>query len=132
MEYVTIQSIIDKLKERAAKTPPGTWIEAKFYDDTKTKDNRPLTIADLDKASSVHPIRVDLRGGHAAYFNSKAFQLAGITKNTPNPFGGTYEKDAKGELSGPSHRPRHAGSSGRRYLRDFQSGGKSAAAADRF
>ena len=26
--------------------------------------------------------------------------MAGITKNTPDPFGGTYEKDAKGELSG--------------------------------
>jgi predicted amidohydrolase YtcJ len=100
VEYVTIQSIIDKLKARAAKTPPGTWIEAKFFDDTKVRDNRPLTVADLDKASTQHPIRVDLRGGHAAYYNSYAFQKAGITKTTPNPFGGTYEKDARGELSG--------------------------------
>jgi predicted amidohydrolase YtcJ len=100
VEYWTIQRIIDAIKERAAKTPPGTWIDATFYDDTKIKDNRPLTLADLDKASTVHPIKVNLRGGHAAYYNSKAFQLSGITKATPNPFGGTYEKDARGELSG--------------------------------
>jgi predicted amidohydrolase YtcJ len=100
VEYVTIASVVEKLKARAAKTPPGTWIQAKFFDDTKVKDNRPITIADLDKASTQHPIRVDLRGGHAAFFNSKAFELAGVTKNTPNPFGGTFEKDARGELSG--------------------------------
>jgi predicted amidohydrolase YtcJ len=100
VEYVTIQSIIDKLKAKAATVPPGTWIVAGYYDDTKIKDGRPLTLADLDKASTQHPIKVNLRGGHAAYYNSKAYQLAGITKNTPNPFGGTYEKDARGELSG--------------------------------
>jgi len=100
VEFVTIQSIIDKLKARAAKTPPGQWIEAQFYDDTKIKDNRPLTRLDLDKASTQHPIMVNLRGGHAAVFNSFAFQQAGVTRNTPDPFGGTYEKDARGELSG--------------------------------
>jgi predicted amidohydrolase YtcJ len=100
VEYVTIQSVIDKLKARAAKTPPGQWITAEFYDDTKMKDNRQVTRLDLDKASTVHPIRLDLRGGHAAVYNSKAFELANITKNTPNPFGGVFEKDARGELSG--------------------------------
>jgi predicted amidohydrolase YtcJ len=41
VEYVTIQSIIDKLKTRAAETKPGEWIVANFYDDTKIKDKRP-------------------------------------------------------------------------------------------
>jgi predicted amidohydrolase YtcJ len=100
VEYVTIQSIIDKLKARAAKTPPGTWIVANFYDDTKIKDNRPLTRLDLDKATTQHPVQVRLRGGHAEVFNSKAFEMAGVTKNTPDIYGGTYEKDARGELSG--------------------------------
>jgi predicted amidohydrolase YtcJ len=100
VEYVTNQSVIDKLKERAAKTPPGTWVHARYYDDTKIKDTHRITVADLDKASTVHPIRVDQRGGHASYYNSKAFELAGITKNTPDPYGGTFEKDARGELSG--------------------------------
>jgi predicted amidohydrolase YtcJ len=99
-EFVTIQSIIDKLKARAAKTPPGQWIEAQFYDDTKIKDGRQLTREDLDKASTQHPIMVNLRGGHASVFNSFAFKQAGITKTTPDIYGGTYEKDARGELSG--------------------------------
>src|ERR1700685_3652925 len=52
VEFVTIQSIIDKLKARAAKTPPGTWVTGYYYDDTKVKDGRPLTNKDLDKVST--------------------------------------------------------------------------------
>jgi hypothetical protein len=48
VEFVTIQSIIDKLCARAATTPPGTWVEGYFFDDTKLKDNRPLNAQDLD------------------------------------------------------------------------------------
>ena len=100
VEFVTIDSIVAKLRARAAKTPPGTWVQGMFYDDTKVKDGRPLTRADLDRVSSAHPVAVIHRGGHTVFVNSKAFELAGITKATPNPFGGTFDRDASGELNG--------------------------------
>lgn len=100
VEFVTIDSIVAKLKERAAKTPPGEWVQGMFYDDTKVKDGRPLTRADLDRVSSVHPVAVIHRGGHTVFVNSKAFALAGITKDTPQPFGGTFDHDSSGELNG--------------------------------
>jgi len=100
VEFVTIESIVDKLKARAAETPPGVWVQGMFYDDTKMKDGRPLTRADLDRVSSVHPVAVIHRGGHTVFVNSKAFELAGITKATPNPFGGTFDRDANGDLNG--------------------------------
>jgi predicted amidohydrolase YtcJ len=100
VEFVTIQSIIDKLRARARTTPPGTWVEGYFFDDTKLKDNRPLNAQDLDKVSTEHPVAVHHRGGHTSFYNSKAFAMAGITKNTPNPYGGTYDKNEHGELNG--------------------------------
>ncbi|HEX4241980.1 MAG TPA: amidohydrolase [Steroidobacteraceae bacterium] len=100
VKFVTIDSIIGKLKERADKTPPGTWVEGEFFDDTKVKDGRILDIHDLDKASSRHPVAVHHRGGHTAFYNSKAFELAGITKHSPNPPGGTFDHDANGDLNG--------------------------------
>jgi hypothetical protein len=100
VEFVTIQSIIDKLKARAAKTPPGTWVTGYYYDDTKVKEGRPLTNKDLDKVSAEHPVVVIHRGGHTSFYNSKAMAMAGLTKNTPVHFGGTYDKDASGELNG--------------------------------
>jgi predicted amidohydrolase YtcJ len=100
VEMVTIDSIVAKLKERAARTPPGQWVVGYFYDDTKVKDGRLITRADLDRVSTVHPVAVSHRGGHTAFFNSKAFELAGVTKTTPQPFGGTFDRDASGELNG--------------------------------
>jgi len=100
VEQVSIASIIAKLKAKAATLPPGTWVLGNFLDDTKLADKRPLNVHDLDKVSSDHPVIVVHRGGHTAFVNSKAFQLAGVTKATPNPFGGTFDKDASGELNG--------------------------------
>jgi predicted amidohydrolase YtcJ len=100
VEFVTVDSIIDKLKACAATTPKDTWVDGYFFDDTKVKDSRPLTRQDLDKVSKDLPVKVIHRGGHTAFYNSRAFELAGVTKDTPNPAGGTYDHDSKGELSG--------------------------------
>ena len=100
VEFVTIASIIEKLRAKAQQTPAGMWVEGFFFDDTKVKDNRLITNQDLDQVSRDHPVAVHHRGGHTSFYNSKAFELAGITKSTPNPPGGTYDKDAGGELNG--------------------------------
>jgi predicted amidohydrolase YtcJ len=100
VEFVTIASILDKLSAKARQTPPGYWVEGFFYDDTKVKDRRSLTIHDLDKVSRDHPVAVQHRGGHTSFYNSKAFELAGITRATPDPAGGTFDRDADGNLNG--------------------------------
>ena len=100
VEFVTIDSIVDKLKARAAKVPPGTWVEGYFFDDTKVKDNRELNVHDLDKVSTDHPVVVQHRGGHTSYYNTKALEMADINRNTPNPPGGTYDKFRDGSLNG--------------------------------
>jgi predicted amidohydrolase YtcJ len=100
VEFVTISSIVDKLRAKARQTPPGTWVEGYFFDDTKVKDKRELNVHDLDEVSRDHPVVVRHRGGHTSYYNSKALQMAGVTKDTKNTPGGTYDRDEKGELNG--------------------------------
>ena len=100
VEFVTIASIVEKLRAKAESTPPGNWVEGYFFDDTKVKDNRLLNVHDLDQVSKDHPVVVHHRGGHTSFYNSKALELAGITRNTPNPPGGTFDRDANGELNG--------------------------------
>jgi predicted amidohydrolase YtcJ len=100
VEFVTIASIVDKLRAKARETPPGTWVQGYFFDDTKVKDNRLINLHDLDQVSTEHPVAVHHRGGHTSFYNSKAFQMAGIDKNTPNPPGGTFDRDSNGELNG--------------------------------
>jgi predicted amidohydrolase YtcJ len=100
VEFVTVDSIIEKLRARAAVTPPGYWVEGYFFDDTKLKDGRQLTIHDLDQVSKDHPVAVHHRGGHTSYYNSKAFEMADVNPRTPNPPGGTFDKDSTGALNG--------------------------------
>jgi predicted amidohydrolase YtcJ len=100
VQFVTISSIADKLRAKARETPPGTWVEGFFFDDTKVKDNRPLNVHDLDEVSKDHPVAVHHRGMHTSFYNSKAFELAGVNKNTPSLPSGTFDRDAIGDLSG--------------------------------
>jgi predicted amidohydrolase YtcJ len=100
VEFVTIGSIVDKLRAKAAATPAGSWVEGYFFDDTKLKDKRALNIHDLDRVSAEHPVAVHHRGGHTSFYNSKAFELARVTRETPNTAGGTFDKFASGELNG--------------------------------
>ena len=40
VEFVTIDSIIEKLRAKARTLPEGTWVDGYFHDDTKLKDKR--------------------------------------------------------------------------------------------
>src|SRR5437870_3611956 len=48
VEFVTIASVVGKLRRKAGETPAGTWVEGYFFDDTKVKDKRQLNASDLD------------------------------------------------------------------------------------
>jgi predicted amidohydrolase YtcJ len=100
VEFVTIASIVEKLRAKAQQTPAGMWVEGYFFDDTKLKDKRALNAHDLDQVSTDHPVVVHHRGGHTSFYNTKALQLAKIDKSTPNPPGGTFDRDENGELNG--------------------------------
>src|SRR5258706_714508 len=97
----SISAIQAALRERATKTPAGEWVLGFKYDDTKTEDARPLSIADLDSAVPDHPVHIEHRGGHTVYANSLAFRKAGIDEKTADPPGGKIDHDpATGKLSG--------------------------------
>jgi predicted amidohydrolase YtcJ len=96
----SIADIQAAIRKRAAETPKGRWVLGFKYDDTKTREGRPLTRADLDGAAPDHPVRISHRGGHTAYLNSEAFERARIDERTPDPPGGKIDRDAAGRPSG--------------------------------
>jgi len=86
------------LQKKVDASPPGQWVEAFMFDDTKL--DVVLTRRYLDEVSRDHPIAVNHRGGHTSWYNSRALDLAGITKDTKDPADGRYFRDEAGELTG--------------------------------
>ena len=95
----SVRTIQEALRKRVAETPLGEWVVGFKYDDTKLEEGRPINIRDLDEIAPSHPVEVRHRGGHTAVYNSKAFQLAGITAGTPDPRAGRFYRE-DGELTG--------------------------------
>ncbi|GHF17796.1 amidohydrolase [Kordiimonas sediminis] len=99
VNFRTIDEVIESLRKRAANTPAGHWVLGHMYDDTKFVEGRPLLRTDLDKVSRDHPIFVRHRGGHTAVINSKGFEIAKLTIDTPDPDGGKFYRD-NGQFTG--------------------------------
>ena len=94
-----ISEVQDVLAQKAAETPPGDWVRGFMYDDTKFEEERALNLRDLDAAVPNHPVYVAHRGGHTIVVNSKAFEVAGINIDTPDPEGGKFYREG-GALTG--------------------------------
>ena len=96
----SIQAIREAIHQRAQNTPEGKWVLGFKYDDTKTAEGRLINRADLDEAAPNHPVYISHRGGHSAYVNSKALELAGYSRDSPDPDGGKIGRHADGTLNG--------------------------------
>ena len=95
----TLQSLLEAIREKAACAPPGTWIKAHGYDQTKLDVGRHPHKSELDAVAPNNPVMLVRACGHVSIFNSKAFELAGVDENTPVPDGGLIEQK-NGTLTG--------------------------------
>ena len=89
----SIGDIRSALRERAAASPPGSWLRAGGYDEFALDEKRHPTRWDLDAAVPNHPVRLDHRSGHAIVLNSAALAAVGVSADTPDPPGGMIERD---------------------------------------
>lgn len=100
-EIEDIPQLIAALKTRAAQTPGGEWIVGRGYDDTLLAESRHPTRDDLDQVSREHPIWIIHTSGHLGVANSRALEIAGVTRRTPQPKGGVIQTDPEtGEPNG--------------------------------
>ncbi|MFS0784008.1 amidohydrolase [Bacillus sp. 1P06AnD] len=98
-----VHSIEDLKKEvgkRREGQEAGGWIEGWGYDEGKLAEKRSPNRWDLDEAVADSPVVVTRTCGHIITVNSKALELAGITKETADPQGGKIDRDERGEPTG--------------------------------
>lgn len=76
------------------------WIIGTGYDETKYPEGRSPVAADLDEVSRDQPVLVWRVDRHTAVCNTRALELAGMTRETPDPEGGRFGRDADGVPNG--------------------------------
>ena len=85
-------------REASARGPAGAYLNGW---DALLQDGLPQpTLAWLDDVAPDGPLVIIHNSGHKAYFNSRAAQLNGLSRDTPDPKGARYGRDAAGELDG--------------------------------
>jgi predicted amidohydrolase YtcJ len=96
-------SLADALKATAdyhRANPKNAWLVGRGWNQEVWKLGRFPTALELDAIVPERPVWLERVDGHAGWANSRALQLAGITKDTPDPAGGKIERLADGSPSG--------------------------------
>jgi predicted amidohydrolase YtcJ len=97
----TLEEFLAKVKERVDQAKPGDWVTGRGWIETFWKPPVFPTRADLDKVAPNNPVFLTRADGHASVANSAAIKIAGVTKDTKDPFGGQVLKDKQsGEPTG--------------------------------
>jgi len=99
-DAATPQEFARRIGEYAKRVGPGLWIVGGEWDHTIW--NPPLlpTRQMIDAVTPQNPVFVFRLDGHMALANSLALEMAGVTRDTADPTGGTIVRDAKGEPTG--------------------------------
>ena len=97
----SLDEFLAKVKARVAEAKPGAWVTGRGWIETFWKPQAFPTRQDLDNIAPDHPVFLTRADGHGAVANSAAIRLAGVTRDTPNPFGGEIMRDKNsGEPNG--------------------------------
>jgi len=86
----------------AGTQPAGDWMRASGWSMSAFPGGTP-TRQSLDRAVPDRPVFVPNRDAHSAWVNSRALELAGIDRGTPDPPGGRIEREPDGTPSGTLH-----------------------------
>src|SRR5271157_737253 len=90
----------ERIRQFAARLPQGRWILHGDWDHENWTPARLPTRQSIDEAAGGHPVFINRLDGHMSLANSAALKLAGVTRNTPDPPGGTIVRDSAGDPTG--------------------------------
>lgn len=102
LRYTTDPSVItEKVKAQVARSKPGEAIRGGHWEHEMFIDRKWPSKELIDAVSPDNPVILSRADGHSVLVNSYVLKQSGITKSTPDPFGGEIQKDpVTGEPTG--------------------------------
>ena len=97
----SLKETISRIRQWSQSVPEGEWVMGRGWIEREWRDEqRFLTRWDVDPFTESKPLYMPRADGVSALVNSKALLLAGISRETPDPEGGRFDRDERGELTG--------------------------------
>ncbi|WP_158865811.1 amidohydrolase [Leifsonia sp. AG29] len=96
----SIPEIVALLREAAETTPGDLPVRGYGYEQRNLAEQRHPTRFELDQVATDRQVYLMNASGHGGVVNSFTFETFGITRDTPDPEGGEFFRDADGELTG--------------------------------
>ena len=96
----SLEDFLTRIKTWAQDRQPGEWIVGRGWIEEDWPSKQFPTRHDIDAVVADLPVYLNRADGHMAVVNSKALQIAGIDRETPNPRGGRILKDNDSEPNG--------------------------------
>ncbi len=102
----TWDEIVAMVAERAEETPEGDWITGRGWHQEKWDKPHDHSIGgypihdELSRMTQQNPVVLRHASGHALFANDKAMELAGVSRETPDPRGGRILRDEVGDPTG--------------------------------
>ncbi len=92
--------VMESLKKGIEEKGSGEWVIAYGWDPAILRNLEAPTLNELDQMAPENPLFIIAQTLHSGLANSLTLEAAGITKDTPDPEGGYFDKDENGELTG--------------------------------
>ena len=97
-ETDTLDECLLRVKEKAQRSKTGEWVLGHGWNQNSW-GNWPGA-SDLDRVAPNNPVYLTAKSLHAAWANSAAMKLAGLTAGTSDPKDGQIQRNVQGELTG--------------------------------
>jgi predicted amidohydrolase YtcJ len=98
--------IVSMVAERAETTPEGDWISGRGWHQEKWDKPHDHSVGgypvhdELSRMTQNHPVVLRHASGHGLFANAKAMEIAGVSRETPDPRGGRVLRDERGDPTG--------------------------------
>ncbi|MBZ5554246.1 MAG: amidohydrolase [Acidobacteriia bacterium] len=101
VETRSFEEVVGMVKQKVAESPRGEWVQGRGWDQTRWPVKDFPHHRELSAVSPENPVWLTRVDGHAGLANARAMEIAGITRQTPDPPGGRIVHDEKsGEPTG--------------------------------
>jgi predicted amidohydrolase YtcJ len=96
----SVEKTVQKVSQYAQLNPQLSWITGRGWNQVLWEDKQYPNARQLDEYVKDKPVWLARVDGHAGWANSKALEMAGISKDTLDPPGGKIERDTRGIPTG--------------------------------